>query len=53
MSHKGEMTGEIWEGYGRDMGGIQNISPVLFPLCIKGFQEIMGEIIDIWVEVSE
>ena len=53
MSHKGEMMGEIWEGYGRDMGGIQNISPVLFLLCTKGFQKIMGEMIDIWVEVSE
>ena len=42
-----------WERYGRDMGGIQNISPMLFPLCIKGFQIIMGEMIDIWVEVSE
>ena len=29
------------------MGGIQKISPMLFPLCIKGFQEIMGEMIDI------
>ena len=25
------------------MGGIQNISPVLSPLCTKGFQKIMGE----------
>ena len=25
------------------MGGIQDISPMHFPLCIKGFQEIMGE----------
>ena len=49
-------TGEIiqlkaaWarrERYGRDMGGIPDISPMLFPLCIKGFQEIMGEMIDI------
>jgi len=39
---------ERWrERYGRDMGGIQNISPVLFLLCTKGFQKIMGEMIDI------
>ena len=39
---------ERWrERYGRDMGGIQNISPVLFPFCIKGFQKITGEMIDI------
>ena len=47
-------TRERWqERYGRDLGGIPDISPMLFPLCIKGFQEIMGEMIDIWVEVSE
>ena len=47
MSQMGEMTGEIWEGYGRDMGGIQDISPMLFPFCTKGFPKIMGEMIDI------
>jgi hypothetical protein len=29
------------------MGGIQNISSVLFLLCTKGFQKTMGEMIDI------
>ena len=36
-----------WERYGRDMGGIQDISPMLFPFCTKGFPKIMGEMIDI------
>ena len=31
------------EGYGRVMGGIENISPVLKPLCTKAFQKITGE----------
>jgi hypothetical protein len=31
---------------GRDMGGIKNISPVLFPLYIKAFPEKMGEMRD-------
>ena len=30
----------------RDMGGIENISPVLKPLCTKVFQKITGEMID-------
>ena len=47
MSQTGEMTGEIWEGYGRDMGGFQDISPMLFPFCTKDFQKIMGEMVDI------
>ena len=29
------------------MGGIQDISPMLFPFCTKGFPKIMGEMIDI------
>lgn len=35
---------EGWrEGYRRDIGGEENISPILFPLCIKAFPKIMGE----------
>ena len=33
----------VQEGYGRDMGGMESISPILFPLCIKAFPKIMGE----------
>ena len=29
---------------GRDLGWIKSISPILFPLCIKVFPKIMGEI---------
>ena len=28
---------------GSDLGEIKSISPILFPLCIKAFSKIMGE----------
>jgi hypothetical protein len=34
------------------MGGLQDISPMLFPFCTKGFPKIMGEMIDIWGFIS-
>ena len=35
---------ERWrEWFGRDLGGIKSISPILFPLCTKAFPKIMGE----------
>ena len=35
---------ERWrEWFGRDLGGIKSISPILFPHCTKAFPKIMGE----------
>ena len=36
---------ERWrEGFRRDLGGMKDISPILFSLCMKAFPKIMGEI---------
>ena len=49
MSHKGE----IWEGYGRDMGGISDIPPVLDSLSTKAFPKKMGGMSDFSRETSD
>jgi hypothetical protein len=38
--------GGLWEGYGRDMGGIKNISPMPKPAVHAGFERLWEGWID-------